>query len=343
MDKKSTIKIIAISVSAATLAAALIIYASLSSIPTDIQSPAPAVETTATNTVQKSVSSSQLRLEKILGNPVSSLNLVNRSIAVRLPESLNTESDSMKKKSIFAKSLLPNILLSNEALVQDRIRLLAIIDDISIGDWIKQRDIDWLHKQAKRYRVPMPKAQNRPHAFIPNTVRIAQYSEGTSPVPSMNQDSYASLANTLLNNIDIIPPSLALAQAAMESGWGTSYFAQEGNALFGEWVWGDGDGILPRAREEGKTHKIKKFDSLADSVKSYMLNLNRHRSYAELRVRRAELRRHNLPITGRSLAPALIDYSERGTDYVNDILSIISYNGLEGLDMTRLTPSNTSR
>nr|WP_281500733.1 glucosaminidase domain-containing protein [Kordiimonas marina] len=193
----------------------------------------------------------------------------------------------------------------------DRTRLKVLREKLEEGRPLRESEEDWLAEKSSQYRL------KKRHDFQTKDIDI------------------------LLYRVDVIPPSLALAQAAMESGWGTSYFAQEGNALFGEWVWGDSNGLLPRDRDEGKTHKVKKFDYLIDSVLSYMTNLNRHPSYRELRRRRAELRDLNLPVTGPALAPALVDYSERGASYVSDILSIIHYNDLDKLDSAHLSVQDT--
>src|SRR5438128_793574 len=110
----------------------------------------------------------------------------------------------------------------------------------------------------------------------------------------------------LLNRVDVIPPSLALAQAASESGWGTSRFAREGNALFGQWTWG-GKGMTP-AEQRTDTHgdyRVAAFESTALSAYSYALNLNTGNAYRDLRLRRAELRRQNLRVSGNSLAETL--------------------------------------
>ena len=232
---------------------------------------------------------------------------IPRAFVKDLPKALTTEQDVRKRKQLFAASLLPLILRANERLLKDRAYLLTLYDKWQQRGSIGARDSNWLRRLGRTYRVQV----------------------GDTIQPETFQ--------ALLENVDIIPPSLALAQGAMESGWGTSRFAQSGNALFGEWVWGDDKkGILPARRNEGATHKIKSFDYLYDSVESYMTNLNRHPAYAELRARRKELRDHNLMVTGAALAPALVKYSERGEAYVNDILSIINFNGFGGLDSARL-------
>lgn len=250
------------------------------------------------------------RLVRLLEEDMQKVDEVPRTFLARLPESLPELADAKKRKQQFVSAMLPIILRANELIIADRGRLLAIRDRIEQAGAAGKRQRKWLETVARTHRVEL-----------------------SSPATLEQID-------LLLFRVDVIPPSLALAQAAMESGWGTSYFAQEGNALFGEWTWNQEEGILPRARDDGKTHKIKSFEYLLDSVRSYMRNLNRHKSYRELRDRRAELREHNLVVTGTALAPALVDYSERGADYVSDILSIINYNDLDGLDSARLLESS---
>ena len=139
----------------------------------------------------------------------------------------------------------------------------------------------------------------------------------------------------LLRRVDAVPPSLALAQAAIESGWGTSRFAVEGNALFGQRTWDRGDGIAPAERAVGATHAVKAFPSLADSVGAYMLNLNRASAYRKFRDRRAELRRRGGPLSGLELAETLTLYSTERANYVRKVAAIIRQNRLQAFDPCR--------
>lgn len=143
-----------------------------------------------------------------------------------------------------------------------------------------------------------------------------------------------------MQRVDIIPPSLALAQAAKESGWGTSRFARNGNALFGQWTWDEDQGMEPKDRPEGTDHLVREFDTLLDSVEAYMLNLNRHRAYRELRSLRAGMRKRGEPIDGISLAGGLESYSELGMEYVERIRSMIDLNQLLALDNAELASSD---
>lgn len=249
------------------------------------------------------------RLDQLLGDKYTIQRPIPRVFLTQLPGSLKTEDNVQTRKHKFTITLLPLILRANEMILENRHHASKLRRKIQSGRQLSQIELNWLKDILGRFRLKL---------------------EGRGSIETIDR---------LLYHMDIIPPSLAIAQAAIETGWGKSFFSQEGNALYGEWVWGDDKGILPRARDDGKTHRIKSFDDLLGSVVSYMTNLNRHNAYHQLRERRAELRHHNLPITGPTLAPALGSYSERGMAYVSDILSIINYNGFTALDNAQLSQS----
>ena len=138
--------------------------------------------------------------------------------------------------------------------------------------------------------------------------------------------------NELIKRVDIIPVSLALAQAAEESGWGTSRFTREGNAMFGQWTTAKGEGLVPLDRDENKTHKVRAFKSLFHSARAYALNLNTHRAYQSLRSMRLRLRKKGAPISGHILAESLLSYSERGEDYVKALRALMTINKLKYFD-----------
>lgn len=141
----------------------------------------------------------------------------------------------------------------------------------------------------------------------------------------------------LLQQVDIMPPSLALAQAAEESGWATSRFTEEGNAFFGQWDF-SGKGMTPKQqRKELGNYGLARFDSPLDSVEGYMLNINTTGAYKKLRVLRAKLREKNKAITGLELAGTLDKYSERGQAYIDGLRSMIRYNKLEDVDEAYLS------
>ncbi|KPK39775.1 MAG: hypothetical protein AMJ69_04745 [Gammaproteobacteria bacterium SG8_47] len=204
------------------------------------------------------------------------------------------------KKRIFFRALAPLVLRANELIAQERERLKRISEDRAL----MQRERSWLQALAERYKVG-----------------------GDSSTPLGDSD-----LEELLVRVDVIPTSLVLAQAAEESGWGTSRFAAQGNALFGQWTWG-GAGIQPeQQRQSLGDYKIAAFDSPQESVSAYAHNLNTHSAYAPLRQRRASLRADGQPLTGRALVNTLTSYSERGEEYVESLQAIIRVNKLAPAD-----------
>jgi len=193
----------------------------------------------------------------------------------------------------------------NEQILHDRQRLRDLSAQITAGDKLQAVDRFWLAVMAERY--------------------------GT------RRGDVAAL----LKRHDVVPPSLALAQAATESAWGTSRFVREGNALFGQWTFAEShDGIVPNGRASGKTHRIRAFDSLYDSVASYVTNLNKHRAYKEYRAMRADMRAKGQTMDGMRLASTLHRYSERGAAYVDELYAIIGGNDLGLLDGARLSQAD---
>jgi len=138
--------------------------------------------------------------------------------------------------------------------------------------------------------------------------------------------------DTLLRRVDVVPPSLALAQAANESGWGESRFALEGNNYFGHWCYVPGCGLIPDSRPAGARHEVAAFDSPQHSVQRYMRNLNSHDAYSGLRLKRSELRDNDQLITGLELAEGLTQYSQRGQEYIRELQAMIRFNNLDELD-----------
>ena len=130
----------------------------------------------------------------------------------------------------------------------------------------------------------------------------------------------------LLQKIDVLPEELVLVQAANESAWGTSRFARKGYNFFGLWCFSKGCGFVPNRRNSGASHEVAKFDSLSRATYTYMRNLNRHDAYADLREIRSRLRANQLPITGVALAEGLMNYSERGAAYVEELQTMILFN-----------------
>lgn len=145
-----------------------------------------------------------------------------------------------------------------------------------------------------------------------------------------NFDSESQSAwKELLMRVNIIPPSMALAQAAKESGWGTSRFASDGSNYFGQWCYKPGCGLIPKARKTGKSHEVAVFNSAKESVQAYMHNINTHQAYDELRAIRAKLQKTGKHLSGLDLLQGLHAYSERGQIYVKELESMIQFNQLE--------------
>ena len=216
-----------------------------------------------------------------------------------LPNEINNISSSKQKKEMFIKIILPLIVKENTKIRVDRKRLFTILNKVSNTDIEKK----WLEKKFKQYGV--------------------------------RQNDIASLKVRM----DEIPASLAIAQAAKETGWGTSRFARKGNALFGQWTW-SGEGLKPKEAEKGATHKVMKFNSLQLSVRAYLRNLNTHKSYIKLRKTRSELRSNDKPLDSLVLSKYLDKYAETGSHYVDVLQKIINQNKLKDFDEARLLPSS---
>ncbi|ABM02537.1 Mannosyl-glycoprotein endo-beta-N-acetylglucosamidase [Psychromonas ingrahamii 37] len=201
------------------------------------------------------------------------------------------------KKSFFFRLMAPLILMANENILGER--------EIVKYDSLNSPE---LKKVALKYRLIKNKKN-----------RIT-----------------ATMRNMLLNKVDILPPSLALAQAAEESGWGTSRFAKEGNAFFGQWDF-SGNGMKPkRQRKALGNYGVARFDSPLASVEGYMLNINTNNAYKKLRRVRAQLRDKNQKITGLKLVGTLNKYSERGQAYTEGLRKMIRYNKLQFIDNSYL-------
>ena len=216
-----------------------------------------------------------------------------------LPKEIKNIGSTKKRKDMFIKIILPLIIKENTKIRIDRKRLFVILNKSSNTEIEKK----WLEKKFKQYGVK----QN---------------------------DLYS-----LKVRMDEIPTSLAIAQAAKETGWGTSRFALKGNALFGQWTW-SGKGLKPKNAEEGKDHRVMKFNSLQLSVRAYLRNLNTHSSYKDLRKARSELRNDKEPLDSLIMVKHLEKYAEIGNQYVDVLQKIIKQNNLKDFDDARLLPSS---
>jgi len=216
-----------------------------------------------------------------------------------LPNEIKKIANIKKRKELFIKIVLPLIVKENNKVRIDRKRLFMILSKNSNTDIEKK----WLEKKYKQYGV----RQNN--------------------------------LTALKIRMDEIPVSLAIAQAAKETGWGTSRFALKGNALFGQWTW-SGDGLKPKNASEGEEHKVMKFHSLQLSVRAYLRNLNTHSSYKSLRKARTDLRNKNKPLDSIILSNHLDKYAETGTEYIEVLQKIITQNNLKDFDEARMLPSS---
>ena len=216
-----------------------------------------------------------------------------------LPNEIKKIGNTKKRKNMFIKIVLPLIVKENNKIRIDRKRLFTILNKNSNTEIEKK----WLEKKYKQYGV----RQND--------------------------------LSTLKIRMDEIPVSLAIAQAAKETGWGTSRFALKGNALFGQWTWA-GEGLKPKNAEEGEDHKVMKFHSLQLSVRAYLRNLNTHSSYKNLRKARTKLRNQNKSLDSLILANHLDKYAETGNQYIEVLRKIIEQNNLKDFDEARLLPSS---
>ena len=216
-----------------------------------------------------------------------------------LPGEIKMIESTKKRKEFFIQIVLPLVLKENNNIRLDRKTLFKIINKSNNTKLEKK----WLKKKYKQYGVT-------------------------------SKD-----LTTLKIRMDEIPVSLALAQAAKETGWGTSRFAQEGNALFGQWTW-SGEGLKPKEADENKGHKVMKFNVLQASVRAYQRNLNTHRSYKNFRLARAHLRDNNQPLDSLILSQFLKNYAETGNQYVEVLQKIINQNNLKDFDDAKLLPSS---
>tara|TARA_A100000164_G_scaffold340332_1_gene336161 strand:- start:802 stop:1968 length:1167 start_codon:yes stop_codon:yes gene_type:complete len=250
-----------------------------------------------------SVRLSASTIEQLFRDTNYSLSEVRKSKKVKpirlslLPNEIKQIENSKKRKNLFIQIILPLILEENNLILLDRKRLFSILNKNKNS----KKEINWLNIKFKQYGV-------------------------------LNKD-----IPTLKVRMDIVPVSLAIAQAAKETGWGTSRFALEGNALFGQWTW-SGDGIKPAGAESDTKHKVMKFNVLKASVRAYQRNLNTHSSYKNFRQLRAQLRDESEKLDSLLLADQLDSYAETGEEYTKILKQIIKQNSLKDFDDVKLMP-----
>ncbi len=241
-------------------------------------------------------------LEEKFDNRLFDINYIKKSkkvpniIIAKLPNDFKNIYSSSLRKEMFIKIALPLIVKENEDLISKNLKIENLQNKF---EFINRREALWLRKKMEDYEV-----------------------------------SNSSIGE-LLMKIDAIPVSIALSQAAVESGWGSSRFASEGNALFGQYTWGDGKGIVPEERSEDEIHKIKSFKNLKSSVSSYMKNLNSNFHYDEFRLNRYVMRKNGIVLDGIYLSDFLYNYSTE-KDYPEKIKKIIQSNSLDDFDEVRI-------
>ena len=229
---------------------------------------------------------------------------VPRVLVSEIPNGLKAMKSPQRRARVFRKILLPLILQANEPILRDRAQLMALKRKQAIGVTLTARENGWLWSLAIEYKVK-----------------------------KVDFD-------TLLRRVDAIPPSLALAQAIEESGWGTSTYARKGNAIFGQ------ETSLTAVRGmdgkyRGRRFKIKTFETLLAAVDAYARNLNTHPAYRKMRAERAMMRARGETPDGHALAGTLLRYSERRGAYVRTIRTIMTNYKLQGFDKAKLQPGRT--
>ncbi len=219
------------------------------------------------------------------------------------------------KKEMFYRVMLPLVLHANEIVLERRARLERGRATLAAGGTLSADELKELQHAAVLFRV---------------------VEESAAAGLAGHPDRQLETIDELLYRLDIVPPGLALGQAAYESGYATSRFAGEGNALFGQWTYG-GEGMLPgQQRKQLGDHRIAAYEWPFDSVRAYFINLMSHPAYEDFRRLRAERRAAGKPLSSLELADGLVRYSERGQDYVDTLKGIIRTNHLDAADNARL-------
>lgn len=207
-----------------------------------------------------------------------------------------------EKKEAFFTYLAEHVDEANAAILADRERLAEIRQDLEPGEEPGRRDRNWVYEKLEQYEF--------------------------DPVEKIDGETLRLLAQRM----DIIPPSMVLAQAAIESAWGTSRFAREGNNLFGMRTYEPGTGIVPKRRPPGQTWEVAAYDTVTEGLAAYIHNLNTHDPYLRLRISRARLRDRDQPLSGSVMAEGLRSYSELGYEYVAKVRAMIRSNNLAQYD-----------
>ena len=237
---------------------------------------------------------------------------VPRLYLSKLPADFGRIEQVGPRKRAFLRMALPLILRANAEISIVRTRMTALLDRMESGETLHRRDARWLTAIARRYGVIDTAGLDLDEALDEKARR------------------------ELRRRVDRVPVPLALAQAIVESGWGRSRFALEGNALFGQWTWDKSQGIAPAGAPDAD-HAVRSFKSLIHSVRGYMHNLNTHPAYGAFRTARAD------GASPRTLARTLTRYSERGAVYGEDLVAIMAQNDLDAFDGAKLGVTDIRR
>jgi Bax protein len=254
-------------------------------------SPAQSVDTLSTRHLDIT------EVSNIASEILPSSEIESRSYPSTLPD-FSSIKDVRTKKQRFFSYLLPKIRHTNDKILANRRLLMMIRDDLRTGDILDEDDIQFVGALKARYRIKQ-------------------------------QSSLHSTVDDLLIRVDVVPESLVLAQAANESGWGTSRFARQANNLFGVWCFSEGCGLTPKNRDEGLNHEVAKYETVQEGIVAYIHTINTNPAYTPLRNIRATTRSREQHFSGLALAEGLLKYSSRGIDYVRDIQQLIRVNELQ--------------
>jgi len=265
------------------------------------------------DTLEETYAAFGYTMDKVRGDETA----VPRLIISDVPDGFRDMRVIDRRKSLFFRSMLPLILTVNEEIEADRERLLAISQSIGTEEGaarpLPEEDAAWLNDLSARYGLDQED----------------------------DETTLGEVIDVLKVRVAPIPASLAMAQAVEESAWGTSRFAREGNALFGQWVWNEDAGIVPEEQREGQEYAVRAFESPIQSVRAYAKNLNTHWAYTQFREQRSEMLTSDTQPDGWTLAETLTRYSERGEAYVASLHAIMRVNQLQPLDAAKLATPET--
>ena len=238
-----------------------------------------------------------------------------------VPPDFNRDGDIQAKKHAFYAYLLPQIDQANQEIARERQWLLNLQARLTQGMSLKDAD-QMASLNPTLTDAAAAAIHNEAAALRRLGKRYNMAAVGDGP------GALEEHVEKLLLRVDVVPASLVIAQAAKESGWGSSRFAREGNNFFGIWCFNRGCGMTPANRDAGRHHEVAMFDTVKEGVRYYIRTINSHNAYSTLRQIRAVARNNKQPFGGEQLATGLLRYSERGVLYVNEIQSMIRYNRL---------------